>query len=446
MGAKVIALPFRPKPHQRAAHALMQKARFVVLVWHRRAGKTMFAVATLFLRALQCKRPRGRYGYIAPFLNQAKDIAWQYFLMFAEAIPGSAVRVEELSVTLPNGARIRLYGADYPDRIRGGYFDGVVLDEVGDMRANVWGEIVRPMLADRSGWALFIGTPKGINLFSDLYFAALEGRPDWACDLRRASDTGMIPEEELRQMKLDMSPQEIAQELECDFQAAREERLISLSDVLEAQKREVGRREYEFAPKILGVDVAREPHGDRSVAQPRQGLVARKPEIWRIPDLMDVADQVARIAERWKPDAIFLDYSMGAGVADRLAKLGFGDIVNLVHFGGAALDPRFKNRRAEMWWHMAQWLKNGGCLPRMKEYQAELPAPRWIRKTDTGKAQLEPKEEIKKRLRFSPDVADALALTFAAPVHPRHEQPPEDSWAAKSRHYDYDPFTYAEVS
>ncbi|HET9161554.1 MAG TPA: hypothetical protein VFN88_13165, partial [Caulobacteraceae bacterium] len=146
-----------------------RRARLACVVAHRRAGKTVAAVCHLIHRALKNRRPAPRYGYIAPLLVQAKDVAWGYLKRYTAKIPGVVVREGELSVELPNGARIRLYGADNPDRLRGLYFDGVVLDEFADFAPGAWTQVIRPTLSDRNGFAAFIGTPKGKNEFWRMY-------------------------------------------------------------------------------------------------------------------------------------------------------------------------------------------------------------------------------------------------------------------------------------
>lgn len=417
MTTLTVELPFRPYQHQRAAHALLATLRFVVLVWHRRAGKTVFAVVELLLAALACTRDRGRYGYVAPLLKQAKSTAWDYLKAFARVVPGVNVNESELSVELPNGAKVRLFGADNPDALRGLYFDGVVLDEVADMRPEVWGEIVRPALADRQGWALFIGTPKGINLFSELYYRAERGEPEWGCALLRASDTGVIPADEIEQARSEMSPAQFAQEFDCDFAAASEDVLIRLEWVLAAQKRTVAEADYTHAAKVLGVDVARYG-GDRSCLVPRQGLVVFRPTLLPGLSTMAVAAAVAQTVETWKPDATFIDVGgIGAGVVDRCLQLNI-DVIP-VDFGSKSSNPgRFENKRAEMWWEMASWTRQG-CLPSMQEFQKELPAPKYTFKNARGRIQLESKEDMRARGLPSPDVADALATTFFCPVMPK---------------------------
>jgi hypothetical protein len=356
MAEKRVELKFKPFQHQRAAHALRLVVRFLVLVWHRRAGKTVFSIAELVLAALACTRDRGRYAYIAPYLKQAKGVAWDYLKLFARDIPGTIINEVELAVEFPNGARVRLFGADNPDALRGLYFDGVVMDEVADMRPNVWGEIVRPALADRQGWAIFIGTPKGVNLFSEVFYRALK-EEGWKADVRRAVDTGVLPPAELEQMKREMTPAQYAQEVDCDFSASVDNVLLRLEDVMAAQKRILGETSFNFAAKTIGVDVAR--YGDdRTTICPRQGLCGMKPKVLRSMDTMEVAGQVAMAHDRFKPDALFVDQgSFGAGVIDRLRQLGYSVID--VDFGGKPMDPRFENKRAEMWWDMADWVKAG---------------------------------------------------------------------------------------
>jgi hypothetical protein len=198
-----------------------RERRWAVAVAHRRAGKTVACVNELILAAAGCARPNPRFAYIAPQLNQAKDIAWQYLLDYSAVFgPGRKVNASELWVELPgNGARIRLYGADNPDRLRGLYLDGAVLDEYGDMDPTAWSQVVRPSLSDRRGWAIFIGTPKGRNGFHRLWQNAA-GDDLWFQLCLKASETGLIESGELADARKVMSEDEYAQEYECSFEAA----------------------------------------------------------------------------------------------------------------------------------------------------------------------------------------------------------------------------------
>ncbi len=172
----------------------------------------------LLTRALATPKANARYAYIAPFYGQAKQAAWDYLKHYSQSV-ATKYSESELSVELFNGSRIRLYGADNPDSLRGIYLDGVVLDEYADMRSSVWGEIIRPLLADRKGWAVFIGTPKGRNAFFELYQMGKDD-PDWYTVTLRASETGLIEQAELDDARKSMTESQYEQEFECSFEAA----------------------------------------------------------------------------------------------------------------------------------------------------------------------------------------------------------------------------------
>lgn len=213
-----IDLEYRPRAPFIPFHR--RKERFAVQVAHRRAGKTVSTILDLIDAALRFNTlPDGRFGYVAPFYAQAKDVAWAYLKRYATKVPGTVCNEAELRVDFPNGNRVRLYGADNYDRMRGVYFDGVALDEVGDMDPRAWSEVIRPALADRNGWAVFIGTPKGKNGFYDLVERARTS-DDWYLSILRASETGIISPSELEALRSELSDHEYAREFECSFEAA----------------------------------------------------------------------------------------------------------------------------------------------------------------------------------------------------------------------------------
>lgn len=198
-----------------------RKQRWSIGVAHRRAGKTLAHLLELIKGANTCKLLRPRFAYIAPLHSQAKSISWDYLKYYGMAIPGSTANEAELRVDFPNGGRVRLFGADNPDSLRGPYLDGVVLDEYAQMREQVWPEVIRPQLADRTGWGAFIGTPKGRNAFCRMYEAALLD-PEWYTFMLRASETGILSEAELADIRKPnvTTPEQYAQEFECSFEAA----------------------------------------------------------------------------------------------------------------------------------------------------------------------------------------------------------------------------------
>jgi phage terminase large subunit len=177
------------------------------------------AINHLLKCALTCERERPRFGYLAPTYKQAKTVAWDYLKHYARAIPGMVANEQELRVDLPNGGQVRLHGADNPDALRGIYLDGVVPDEFGLMQGKVWSEVLRPALADRLGWAMFIGTPNGKNAFWKIrdYASKTEG---WFLIEHKASTTGILPQAELEAARALMTQDEYDQEFECSFEAS----------------------------------------------------------------------------------------------------------------------------------------------------------------------------------------------------------------------------------
>lgn len=368
--------------------------------------------------ALQNPRAYARYFYVAPFLKQAKLIAWDYLKRYACTIPGVDFLEGELCVRFAGGARIWVCGADNPDALRGTYADGVVLDEYAQIKPDVFSEIIRPMLLSREGWAVFMGTPKGQNAFFELFNQAQKQarlEPDvWWVGVFRADETGVIPPAELARLKQETPPTIFCQEYLCDFTASAENILIPIEAVLQACEREISEADYRYAPKIMGVDPARFG-SDRSVIFCRQGIKAFEPWVVNGLDNMALAARVAQQIERFRPDGVFVDAGCGGGVIDRLRQLGYRQITE-VPFGGSAGKPgQYANKRAEMWGEMAQWIKTVGVLPQRADLKADLCQVCYDYDV-AGRLRLESKEKLKERTGKSPDLADALALTFAAPV------------------------------
>ena len=213
-----VQIPYSPRRQFMPFHE--RKQRWSCIVAHRRAGKTVACLNELQKRALLCERERPRFAYVAPFLKQAKSVAWDYMLHYSAPIPGINVNHSELRIDYPNGGQVRLWGADNADAMRGLYFDGIILDEPADMHPRVWPEIFRPALSDRQGWAVWIGTPKGKNEFWSIYDYAKNHGDEWLCMTLKASLTGLISADELADARKSMSQDEYDQEFECSFDAA----------------------------------------------------------------------------------------------------------------------------------------------------------------------------------------------------------------------------------
>ena len=423
------------KPHKYQKEIQDSLKRFSVLVCHRRFGKTFLAINTLVDAAIRTKRENLRFGYVAPYQKQAKQVAWDYLKRFTLNIPGTEANESESAIDFTNGARIRLYGSDNGESMRGLYFDGVVMDEVADMRPETWREIIRPALTDvhHKGWCLFIGTPKGLNQFYDLYQYAQKD-PEWYAGMYRVDETDILEEDEVQMARNTMAENQYRREFLCDFSASMDNALITIDKVTDAAAKKMTDNDVVGSARILGVDVAR--YGsDRSVIQKRQGLVAYEPKIFNDIDNMTLAGMVAQEVNEWQPDAVFIDSGRGEGVIDRLRQLGY--FVTEVNFGGKPLSPTYNNKRTEMWDNIRIWLDDGGALPNHTDLKTDLCVP--LYKFDSGnRLQLESKDDIKKRGGRSPDLGDALALTFSYPVAAKkigHFGFKEEAVMA-----DYDPF------
>ena len=431
-----VDLGYKPRKWQAECHA--DRSRFRVFALHRRAGKTVLATMELIDSALKCQLELGLFVFVAPFLSQAKNIAWGLVkLRLKELLVLKAIHINEAELTitfLHNGAKLKLYGADNPDAMRGVRLDGCVMDEVAQMKPEVWDDIIQPALSDRKGWAIFIGTPSGINMFSEKFYKA-KTMSDWSSRLYTVYDTESIDVAEVERLKRDMGTSSFAREYMCDFAAAGDDQLISLQSLEDSVNKVYKLNEFNYAPKIIGVDPARFGD-DSSVIQKRQGLIMYEPISFHGMDNMELADQVAYHIATWEPDAVFIDAGNGSGVIDRLRQLNHHIIE--VPFGGKPIDPKYANKRAEMWDELRDWLKLGGQIPNHQRLKQDLGTPRyWFDKT--GKMILEPKDDIKKRGLPSPDYGDAAVLTFAMPVVPKSQVRVD---AKNSSHqFKYEPLT-----
>jgi len=197
--------------------------------------------------------------------------------------------------------------------------------------------------------------------------------------------------------------------------------LLSVTEVEAAMNRHYRIEDYGHFQKRIGVDVARFGD-DRTVLFPRQGIVAHKPVIMRNARGPEIAARLAAAKAKWGSELELVDNTGGFG-SSVIDSLHLGGITAMdVNFSSAASDKRFFNLRTEMWWNMAEWVKRGGLLPRDPGLVRELTTPTYY--FQKGQIRLEEKDQIKKRLKFSPDLADALGCTFALPDQPASKKLP----------------------
>lgn len=192
--------------------------------------------------------------------------------------------------------------------------------------------------------------------------------------------------------------------------------MLGIEDIERAMARHYNAPEYQGAPVVLGIDVARQGD-DESVIARRQGVASFPLEGMRIPDTTLVSARVSKAKDDHKADAVFVDESggYGAGVVDDLRRRQY-DCIG-VQFGGKPSDPRYFDKRSEMLFKLCEWVRDRGALAHDDRLKKELLGLRYIFQKD--KFRVVPKDILKKELGWSPDRADALALTFAFDVGPR---------------------------
>lgn len=219
--SSVITTGYTPRPLQLELHRKVR--RFNVIVTHRRAGKSYFGANHLINRALKCPYKNPQVAYVGPNYSSAKRVIWPYLKEFTKDLPGLEVNEAELRITFSRGAphfdqcRVFVLGAESPDSLRGMYLDEVVLDEYQEWHPDVWPKVLRPTLSDRRGGAVFMGTPRGQNHFYDLYEHARTAGGEWFAALYRASETGIIPADELASARASMDESQYLQEYEVSW-------------------------------------------------------------------------------------------------------------------------------------------------------------------------------------------------------------------------------------
>jgi phage terminase large subunit len=209
-------LPYVPRPLMIPFH--QREERFAFLIAHRRMGKTVACVAEMILRALYTGKKNAQYAYICPFRTQAKAVAWLYLVEMTQGI-ATDVKVSELSITLPNGAKIWLSGSDNVNALRGLYLDGCVIDEYAQCRPDLLEAVIMPCLLDRKGWLVVIGTAYGrLNKFFELYEKS-QTDPEWFHADIKVTDSNVIPLDEQERLKSAVSDAKWRQEMMNDFSA-----------------------------------------------------------------------------------------------------------------------------------------------------------------------------------------------------------------------------------
>ena len=222
--------------------------RFKIVAAGRRTGKSRLAAWMLIINALQTDR--GHVFYVAPTQGQARDIMWSTLMELGHEVIKSA-HINNLQITLVNGAVISLKGADRPETMRGVSLKFLVMDEYADMKPSVWEQILRPALADQKGTAMFIGTPMGRNHFYDLYQYGAMGKDDSYKSWHFTSyDNPLLDPEEIDTAKKSMSSYAFRQEFMASFEAAGSE--IFKEDWIIIDEEEPEEGDYYVAVDLAG--------------------------------------------------------------------------------------------------------------------------------------------------------------------------------------------------
>ncbi|MCR9236174.1 MAG: hypothetical protein NXI17_05840 [Alphaproteobacteria bacterium] len=386
-------------------------------LWHRRAGKDS---AGLNYAAKEMFRRPGVYWHLLPTQTQARKVVWnnvdrQGRKMVDQAFPEelrAKKRDDEMLVEFKNGSMWQLAGADNYDSLVGANPVGVIFSEWALTNPTAW-DFIRPILLENGGWAWFNTTPRGRNHAYQMAVMA-QKNPEWFFERLTVDDTKVLTEAQIQEERdSGMSEEKIQQEYYCSFEAAEAVQFITYEHIGQALDRTMA---DPLKPVIFGLDVARFGD-DRSALAIRHGDKLMQLTKWKGLDTMQTASKVAEIAARARPDRIFVDgVGVGGGVVDRLRQLGLR-VVD-VNAGGRATDSsRYYNKRAECWGRMRDWLKDRGSILPNPELEFDLLGPEYSYDVN-NRIQLEKKDDMKKRGIPSPDLGDALSLTFAERVTP----------------------------
>ena len=215
MESEATSLQISLLPWQKAVWA--DPTRFKVIAAGRRCGKSRYAAYRLLVEALGSDK--GHVFYVAQTQGQARDVMWSVLMEVGRPVIKTA-HINNLQLTLINGATISLKGSDRPDTMRGVSLKFVVLDEYAGMKPTVWEEVLRPALADQKGSAVFIGTPTGRNHFWDLFqYATVSKDPDWKSWHLTSFDNPILDPKEIEAAKKSMSSFAFRQEFMAKFEA-----------------------------------------------------------------------------------------------------------------------------------------------------------------------------------------------------------------------------------
>jgi hypothetical protein len=289
----------------------------------------------------------------------------------------------------------------------------VVFDEASKISDKIWEVTDGIFTTKKNIWLVFGNGTRNVGRFYDCFHKHKARWKTWNIDSRTCKAANKTYLEKLIEQYGGEDSDQSRVRVRGLFPKTATRQLISTDAVEKAQNYEADPKAWEFQPKVLGCDIAR--FGENSsVLIYRQGRKVFDPIVLPKQDLMATAHFIAESIKAERPLQTFVDGSgMGAGVVDRLRQLNFS-VVD-VNFGNSSLNPRFLNKRAESWWEMKEYVEGLCELPKDGKLRDELTCVEYDF-TDKGRIRLDRKSDIFEKYGFSPDRADALALTFSYPI------------------------------
>ena len=285
--------------------------RFKIVAAGRRTGKSRLAAWMLILYALQTKK--GQVFYVAPTQGQARDIMWQTLMELGHEVIKTA-HINNLQITLINGAIISLKGADRPETMRGVSLRFLVMDEYADMKPEVWEQILRPALADQKGDAMFIGTPMGRNHFYDLYHYGMLGDDDMYKAWHFTSyDNPLLDPNEIDMAKKSMSSFAFKQEFMASFEAQGSEIFKEEWVVMDDEEPDTG--DYFIAIDLAGFeDLSSTSKKNKRLDNTSISVVKVNEEGWWVKNIIygrwtldKTAETIFNVVAKYQPVAVGIE-------------------------------------------------------------------------------------------------------------------------------------------
>lgn len=418
---KEISLPhgFSPRPYQLPVmQYIVGGGKRAFWCVHRRGGKDLTCWnLVIFMAHVRV----GGYYYFFPTYAQGKKAVYDAIdgngRPFLDYIPSELVaskNATEMKIVLRNGSVIQIIGTDNFDSIMGTNPVGCVFSEYSLQDKRAW-DYIRPILLENGGWAVFNGTPRGMNHFWDQYRKALEN-PTWYCAKMDVDFTGALTAEQIQEERDSGMPEPmIQQEYYCDFSASSENVVIPLKLIESAVGRNVS---YAYAPKVAGLDIGYSLDGDPTALVIRQGGRLLHVAETRKNDYREIAGWAANLMQEFDCRHVAIDaIGWGAGVKIHLEDHGLNvTAVNVAET--AANHERYSRLRDELWFKGRDWFDAKQCcipedLPLKGKLISELSNIKFSFLSATNKFKVQSKQDLKSDGIASPNLADAWCLTFA---------------------------------